>query len=228
MRKKKEGFDMKKKAKISKAKILFYKIRALFRNSFLTRIWKWKHKSFICILCVLVAILVFVYFCFNLNDEVETIIISVATGLFASMIIAWYSEIKTYELSDLEELMIDIEQFNREIHRRLNQIDKCASSQQAVELYDDLTQKQESVLEKYEKNEKHLRKPIPALGYQVDPNDKEFHDFLSKARAGKMEDSKEKEEVLLTIQDIMWVMLRQNNYCMENVHETLKYARKVF
>ena len=45
-----------------------------------------------------------VYFCFDLNNKAETVIISVATGLFASMIIAWYSEIKTYELSDLEEL----------------------------------------------------------------------------------------------------------------------------
>ena len=200
---------MKKKAKISKAKV-------------------WKHKSFIYLLCILVVTLVLVYFCFDLNNKAETVIISVATGLFASMIIAWYSEIKTYELSDLEELMIDIEQFNREIHRRLNQIDKCASSQQAVELYDDLIEKQKSVLKKYEKNEKHLRKPIPALGHQVDPNDKEFHDFLSKARAGKMEESNDKAEVLMTIQDILCVMLRQNNYCMENVHETLKYARKVF
>lgn len=200
---------MKKKAKISKAKV-------------------WKHKSFIYLLCILVVTLVLVYFCFDLNNKAETVIISVATGLFASMIIAWYSEIKTYELSDLEELMIDIEHFNREIHRRLNQISKSVSAQQAVEHYDILIIKQDRVLKKYKRNMKHLRKPIPALGHQVDLTDKEFHDFLSEARAGKMEDSKDKEEVLMTIQDILWVMLRQNIYCLENIHKTLKYARKVF
>ena len=206
----------------NKLKIVFRKLKMWLKTR-----WMWKHKQFLYFILVVAIILLVVYFKFEFDTKFESIIISIATGLLASSIIAWYSELKSYTLSELEDLLFEIDFFDRDVKSLYQRTYNNIPIKRIAELYYDLLTKQSELSEKYYNN-KYLIEPIPSLG---DHEAVETPDIIQEKIAMVWERdcfTKEfSEEFMETIRNSLTIMERQNRYCMSYVKDLIKLSKKI-
>lgn len=189
--------------------------------------WMWKHKQFLFFILVVAIILLVTYFKYEFDTKFESIIISIATGLLASSVIAWYSELKSYTLSELEDLLFEIDFFDRDVKSLYLRTFNNIPIKRIADLYNDLLTKQSELSEKYYNN-KYLIEPIPTLG---DYEAVETPDIIQEKIAIVWErDSFTKEfseEFIQIIRNSLTIMERQNRYCMSYVKDLIKFSKKI-
>lgn len=203
---------------------------------FFKKIWKciyelygriWKHKLFLYVVLLIAGILFCIYLCNDLNTKMESIIISIATGLIASSIIAWYSELKNYELSEMEELLFEIDCFERNVQNLCRRIDgKNASVKTIADSYMKLMDEQFTVAEKYHNN-KHITGLIPALGDDEAMKETYLSDMVSSVWESDTYTPEFVEEFHMVIRDSLAIMERQNRMCMSKVKGVIKSSQKM-
>lgn len=186
----------------------------------------WKHKIFHLFMLLILAAFICLYLCTNLSPKVGTIIISVATGILASLVVTWYTEIKSNDLLPLDNLAFEIEIFDRDARDLINRVERIPKAQTIAESYFHLQDKQQTIAEKYNV-EKHLKKPVPVFGDQESNDDKVISVVIQAGMRGEAESPEDKSILISVVRDSLVIMLQQNRLCLERVREAQNKARRI-
>ncbi len=186
----------------------------------------WKHKIFHLFMLLSLAAFICLYLCIDLSPKVETVFISVATGILASLVVTWYTEIKSNDLLPLDDLAFEIEIFDRDVRDLINRVERIPKAQTIAESYLHLQDKQQTIAEKYNV-EKHLKKPVPVFGDQESIDDKVIGIVIQAGMLGEAESPEDKSILIGVVRDSLVIMLQQNRLCLERVREAQNMARRI-